>query len=163
METTDNAMDFNDYLSYDPETGDLFWKPDANKSHRWNARWAGKSAGCRKKKHVVIQIYGKFYQAHRVIWHMRTGAWPEGEIDHKDRDGFNNRWDNLRVATPAQNLVNRDFKRGAMRGVTLSKGKYYQAQIGYRGKNIFLGTYKTAEEAHAAYLQKAKELYGEFA
>jgi hypothetical protein len=37
------------------------------------------------------------------------------------------------------------------------------AKIGFEGRQIYLGYYQTAEEAHAAYYAKAQELFGEFA
>jgi hypothetical protein len=35
--------------------------------------------------------------------------------------------------------------------------------IKYQNRGRFVGYYDTAEEAHAAYLQKATELFGEYA
>ncbi len=49
-----------------------------------------------------------------------------------------------------------------LKGVYQRDGKY-RAQIQVNGKKIMLGTYLTAQEAHAAYCEAAKIHYKEFA
>jgi hypothetical protein len=44
---------------------------------------------------------------HREIWEHRFGPIPEGmEVDHKDRNGLNNRKDNLHLVAHQRNTVN---------------------------------------------------------
>jgi hypothetical protein len=69
-------------LQYDPNTGDLRWKPrDVNRPNdkRWNKIWVGVRAGClHHRGHIVIGLDGKFYQAGRLIWFMENG--PKGRL-----------------------------------------------------------------------------------
>ena len=74
-----------------------------------------------------------------------------------------NRIDNLRDATHAQNCMNRKPMGRS------SKGCYWQekrgkwiAQIGFKGKRITIGYFNTEGEASLAYEAKSKELHGEF-
>lgn len=43
---------------------------------------------------------------HRLAWRLVRGQWPVGEVDHIDRDRLNNRIENLRIATHAENNCN---------------------------------------------------------
>jgi hypothetical protein len=98
----------------------------------------------------------------RLAWFYTTGAWPKDQIDHIDGNKSNNRFANLREATPSQNTQN---QRRAMRtnklgilGVILARGKF-RAQIWFDGKNKFLGYFATAEAAHAAYLAAKRKFH----
>ena len=155
-------------LDYDPETGVFTWRERSDASPQWNGRYAGKIAGGIDKRprrsYIKIRIGGKLFYAHRLAWLWMTGTWPT-EIDHRDCDGVNNRWDNLRVCTSRQNQGNRRAQRNntvGLKGVSRSRGKYF-AQIRVDGLTQYLGTFDTAKAAHAAYCQKAVEVFGEFA
>jgi hypothetical protein len=51
-----------------------------------------------------------------------------------------------------------------LKGVKWHRGaKKWQSRIFFQGKEIYLGLFKTPQEAHAAYCKAAKELFGEFA
>jgi hypothetical protein len=93
-----------------------------------------------------------------------TGKFPEQEIDHIDGDGTNNRWENLREATRAQNNANcRGYNKCGIKGV-YQRGPSWIAQISPNGgRSIHLGCFRTPEEAHAAYLAAAHKYFGEFA
>lgn len=138
---------------YDPETGVL------------TRRKSGKVAGCLDvdSGYVRVRVDNVLMRAHRVIFAMVTGKWPELDIDHEDRNRSNNRWLNLREANDEQNNANSVRSNAVgLKGVYRMKGKF-QAQIQSCGHRINLGTYVTPEEAHAAYAAKAIELFGEFA
>lgn len=96
---------------------------------------------------------------HRVIM-----KFPEGlEIDHIDGDGFNNRRNNLRIATRAQNGANRgktNANTSGYKGVSFrARDKRWVAMCGGR----YLGYFLTAEDAAKAYDQEATARYGRFA
>lgn len=99
---------------------------------------------------------------HREILGLGLGEYG----DHIDRDSLNNRRNNLRKCTTAQNAANRAatiFNPLGLKGVTRGKNGKFDAMIGKDGKTIFLGAYNTPEEAAAAYAGAARALNGRFA
>jgi hypothetical protein len=122
-------------------------------------------------RYIYIGIEGKNYLAHRLAWLYVYGEWPK-EIDHANRDGLDNRIQNLRKATRSQNQINKPRRNGVAgsKGVVIDRGSKtdprparYHARIGYKGQKLSCGYFKTLEEASAAYAAKAKQLYGDFA
>jgi hypothetical protein len=140
-------------IYYDPETGIFTWKEKPNpKNERmikvWNSHYSGKRAGtvgCNRPGQFrrLINIDRHPYKEHQLAWVIMKGEWPTHEIDHRDLNGTNNIWDNLRAATGTQNKGNRrgTSKIGMPKGVQpISSGKYF-AQIKIHGKNSYLGTF----------------------
>lgn len=104
---------------------------------------------------------------HRVILERIIGRPLEnGEyVDHINGNGLDNRRENLRIATNSQNQANRGLNRNnttGYKGVVKKKNRY-AAQINVHGVTRHIGYFKTAEDAYAAYCEKAKALFGEFA
>ncbi len=180
------AERLRELTDYDPETGVFTWrerpaiegetKKQAAVRGAWNAQWAGKAVRLihsqppgAKTSHFTIRILGKHYGAHRLAWLHVTGSWPKHQIDHRDNDGQNNRFDNLREATHGQNQCNKGVLRNNNLGIKgvhyrphrLGKKKFY-AQIKINGCVKFIGWYATGEEAGEAYRAKAAEVHGEF-
>jgi hypothetical protein len=106
------------------------------------------------------------YHAHRLAWLYMTGAWPTGgEVDHIDTDRGNNVWTNLRDSTRRQNGSNVDIRSNntsGFKGVSRCRAKW-TAHITVNYQAMHLGVFDTKEEAHAAYVEAAKRLHGEFA
>lgn len=113
--------------------------------------------------YVIFHVDGELHRAHRLAWLYVTGEWPETRIDHKDQDRKNNRWLNLRLATSKQNAENsrdRADNTSGYRGVVKRKDcARWLAQIRHNGKSIYLGLFKTPEEASAIYEAKRAELF----
>lgn len=88
-------------------------------------------------------------------------------FDHKDRNSFDCRKENLRPCTYSQNAMNRKKIAGCSskyKGVSWSKyANKWQASIKLNGKKIMIGRYANEDEAGLAYNQKALELFKEFA
>jgi len=149
-------------LDYDSETGVFRWRVQ-NKSNRKTV-----IAGCRaQSEHWSINIEGRRYRAHQLAWLYMKGEWGRPLIDHRDGNPLNNRWDNLRLGSHGDNAANRSrlrTNRSGFKGVCFDprRGKW-RAQITKDGRRFSIGSYATAEEAHAAYVAKARELFGEFA
>jgi hypothetical protein len=87
--------------------------------------------------------------------------------DHKDRDVWNNRKDNLRKCSRSQNACNsRLYNRNTSgyKGVSWdTRKKMWFAQIQKDHAHYDLGHYDVKEDAARAYNTKALELHGEFA
>ena len=146
-------------LDYDPLTGGLVRIANSRRSDL-----VGKPAGS-NRLYSRVSVDQKFYAAHRLIWMWMTGDDPgELEVDHIDRNPRNNRWDNLRLATPSQNNFNAKGKSrsGLPKGVKKNR-QGFGARITANGVVHWLGTYNTPEEAHQAYCVAAADLHGEFA
>lgn len=112
-----------------------------------------------------IYIYtldrGEAIYLHRLLLDANEGEL----VDHQDRDPSNNRKYNLRKATVSQNAANsgpRKTNTSGYKGVYKS-GLKWAAKIGINKKQVYIGTYATAELAAYAYDKKAKLLFGDFA
>lgn len=88
-------------------------------------------------------------------------------IDHKDRNPLNNKKENLRCCTNAENIRNRDLQSNntsGFKGVYFHTNKNkYQAQIKVNGRMIYLGLFENVKNAARAYNNAAARYYGEFA
>lgn len=90
---------------------------------------------------------------------------PKSHVDHRNRNGLDNRRKNLRIASRSQNQANVTLRRDntlGYKGVVLRRGGW-GAQIRHQGSRQWLGVHPTKETAARAYDTKALELFGEFA
>lgn len=146
-------------LDYDKNTGIFTW------TGKRKGTKAGKIAGTiSSDNYIQIQISGRLYRSHRLAWFYEYKKWPEGILDHIDRDTLNSAIDNLREASPSENQKNRGINRNSttgVKGVSLnSKTGRYEAYIKIYGKKKHLGLFNSIEEASAAQLKAEAEIYG---
>lgn len=147
-------------VHYSPETGEFRWLVTPGRRIR-----AGDQAGyVDERGYVRLRLRGKAYRAHRLAWIYMTGEAPPALIDHADGNTANNRWANLREATPTQNCAN-SARRNACgyKGVKKNRAGRFEASIRVDGRRQHLGTFNEARGAHAAYLAAAQSAFGEFA
>lgn len=140
-------------LNYDPGTG-LF----TYRNSRGRCRAGSVAGSFDKEGYVVIGLDYRAYKAHRLAWLYVTGAWPADQIDHIDGKQDNNRWANLRDADPSVNAQNRHRYKGVP-GVTPAAYGRFRAQIHVQGQKRYLGSFRSAEEAHAAYITAKRALH----
>ena len=143
------------------EDGDLYWIKTLSKRSV-----AGRRAGSiQSTGYIKTGIKGKCYQNSRLIWIMHHGDIPAGYVvDHINRDRLDNRLENLRLATIAENNYNMKAPRNkwGFRGVSRVKSSWCST-IHANGKSHYLGVYPTKEGAARAYNEAARELHGGFA
>lgn len=100
---------------------------------------------------------------HRVIMDDPDGF----QVDHIDGNGLNNRRENMREATNAQNAHNSRIQRNntsGFKGVSRhNRSAKWCAQIRLNGSCYRLGLFHTPEAAHAAYVAASEVMHGEFA
>jgi len=88
------------------------------------------------------------------------------QVDHANGDKADNRWSNLRPANDTQNRANQGKLRNntsGYKGVTYYRPNgSWQAQIGFHGKNIYLGRYNCPKVAYRVYERTGRILYGEY-
>jgi hypothetical protein len=151
-------------LRYDPDTGLLSWRVSRGSCAAGDCVGTVKVDGPRR--YVNVQLYGKMYKAHRLVWFLAYGRWPEGVIDHINGNGIDNRLANLRDATPSQNSANDRLRKPGKhpKGVSFdARSKRYLAKGCLNRKWIHLGSFRTADEAAQAYRTWRVAVHGEFA
>jgi len=147
--------------AFEYRDGNLIWRKCKKSEH------LGKPAGYLHSKHSrywSIQINGRSYLAHRLIWFYHTGQWPTNDIDHIDQNKLNNCIENLRECTRAENMQNKSKRpeKNPYTGVSKpNKSGKYEAYIGINRQRIYLGVFNTAEAARDAYLA-AKRIHHTF-
>lgn len=141
-----DAQDF-DWLS------EFKWQAVEDDNGRWYALckiWAG-------GRQITRQM-------HRMILHEMN---PKIYVDHRDRDGLNNRRSNLRRCTPRQNQANKVKEKNSTsqyRGVYWNKqNRRWCAAIREDHRKVWLGNFKDEREAALAYDAAAFRVHGEFA
>lgn len=151
-------------LDYDPETGVFTWLYRPQVCSRMRGKQAGSIIQGHACEYVVITVCLRKYRAHRLAFLWMTGEWPPELVDHIDKDGTNNQWSNLRLATHSQNAANMSTRnRTGFKGIMKTPRDRFAARLWVKGEFISCGTYDTPEEANAAYMEKARVHYGEFA
>lgn len=139
------------------------WSLEWSKEHRRKGKRADRP---NHQGYLVVKYMGYLFLAHRLVWRLHYGRWPDGLIDHADCNRSNNAIHNLREATVSQNRHNSNKvnSTSGFRGVCWNKnvGKW-QAQIGVNGRKLYLGLFDHPEDGAEAYREAAKKHFGEFA
>lgn len=146
------------------EDGNLVWKI---KKARANA---GDVAGCEVMCNGVlykqVKVDAKSHKLHRLVFAWHYGFMP-AYVDHIDRDGLNNRVENLREATQSQNMQNCKMKSS---NTSSARNVYWHARacrwfvrLTIDGKTKNFGTYKNLEEASVVAHRAREQHYGNFA
>lgn len=145
-------------LHYDPYTG-VFTR----RLKQSGVRQKSISGSVTNAGYLVTSVDQKVYKCHRLAWLYMTGKWPDGEIDHINCIRSDNRFENLRVVTRAQNMENqrkaqKSNKSSGVLGV-FKNGSGFAARISHNNSKVYLGTFKTIEEASAAYVAAKRLLH----
>lgn len=137
-------------VSADSPTG-LIWQ---DKVSSYSPITVGEPAGSMSNRgYYNVSVKGKTFRAHRVVYFLTHGEWPD-QVDHIDGNRGNNRPDNLRSVN---NLLNGHNRLGG-KGYYKKRDKY-QAYITVCNERKWLGVFATEEEARAAHLEARQRDY----
>ena len=152
------AAQVRSLLNYDPATGIFRWRVKPCQRLQ-----VGAIAGSR---HSVgywnIKIEGKLVMAHRLAWLITYGRWPANQLDHINGKRNDNRIDNLRECTRAENYQNKCLYKNntsSYPGVNQVHENKWRARIRLDGKLRHLGYFSTPEKAYQAYVLAKRELH----
>jgi len=152
----------NELFEYDKETGKLYWKVV-----RGRAKVGGEVGSVNSEGYILTTVNRKPYRAHRLVFLMHKGYLPKF-LDHINGDKKDNRIENLRPVSVAQNAQNAKISSrntSGYKGVYwISSMKKWRVQItGNGGKIIHLGCFENLEEAAEVVRVAREELHGNFA
>lgn len=137
---------------------------DKIKDYKWYSK---KVTGYRDETHhVMAGVKNEYGKATTITLHRLIMDAPKGmQVDHINGDTLNNSKDNLRLATASQNSANKRAQKNNKTGFAGVVKVYnkFRATVTYQGKQIYLGLFKTSQEAARAYDQKKLQLFGQFA
>lgn len=153
------AARLRELLHYEPETGVLTW--------RFARRGISPGpAGCVSGPgYLYVNVDGRKYLAHRLIWLYVHGSWPVHDVDHINCDRADNRLANLRDVERYVNNQNRsgvrsDNKASGETGVSWHiHSRKWRARIWLKGKEYRLGLFDTIDAAKACYLAAKREMH----
>jgi hypothetical protein len=152
-------------MTYDPQTGHLYRRVGRGNTHP--GRIAGGASTDRGLTYRLVQIDGRRYKAHRLVWFYVHGRWPRAMIDHIDGNGLNNALANLREANHAENGRNRGANTNSKSGIKgvrwHARTRKWVAEITVNRAIKYLGCFEDQADACAAYRAAAEEHHGEFA
>lgn len=145
--TLDEIEEMQRVTGYDLD-GFLFWAAPRQRVH------VGDRLGCLGSGgYVRTTIAGKCVTLHRAIWAWHHGYWPRLQIDHVNRIRHDNRIENLREVTPAQNSQN----NGAKGCYFHAARQKWMAKIQFNGVRKYLGSFDNESDARSAYLKAKHE------
>jgi len=146
------------WFRYDETDGNLYWKMRPSKKVN-----SGNKAGCKEENgYIVIGLKGRIYKAHNIIYimcHGENSIPPDKTVDHKDKNGYNNKIDNLRLATARQQKINQNRRGFHWR----KQNNKWQANHKTPVRQKSLGYFTTALQARLAYEKHTSALEPEFA
>ena len=149
----------NEIFEY--KDGHLYWKKKY--CHKINL---GQIAGSEKKRYWQTNIFGKRYYNHRLIYIMHYGE-IKNHIDHIDGNGKNNKIENLRDVTRAQNMWNSikpKNNNSGTKGISfLPRLKKWRARIKFNKKEFHIGVFEKKEDAIQKLNEFRAKYHGEFA
>ena len=164
MVTFIDAKQVRTLFSYDPETGIVTNSTGrgraSNGCESGTVHLCGPTGG--NKAYRRVRLDGKLIYTHRIIWVMMTGKQPN-VIDHKDGNGLNNKWENLRNVDQKTNGKNQKIHNTNTSGTSgvsyrTENGKW-RARIMVNQNQINLGTFHDKSDAILA-RKLAEQKYG---
>jgi hypothetical protein len=151
-----------DYVKqlFEYRDGVLYWKVNKGKVR------LGQKAGTLNNNYYRVQINGKQYRNHRIIFLMHHGFFSV-QVDHIDGNTLNNCIENLRSATSFGNNQNKRKSANntsGHKGVVWHKGKKkWQVQMSVNNKYKCFGSFEDLELADLVAQEARDKYHGAFA
>lgn len=121
----------------------------------WNATWNP----CIKSFYAVRSRKNQESSMARFL--LKAGC--QEQVDHINRNTLDNRrLGNLRLVSRSQNCMNRTVQNKTGFPGVIQREYGYLARINIEGKQLYLGTFPSAEEAFASYKAAHLKYYKEF-
>lgn len=160
---------FHEIMEYREEVvdgvlqGNVYWKNHGDKSYAWNCQYAGKRVGnlnitdgyC--KTSITYNNIRCPLKMHIIVFILNKNRYPDGHIDHIDRNKTNNLIKNLEDGTLSDNANNKGAQSNAashFRTVFKHKENKWRVRVKIDGIRICYGVFD--DELEAA--QKANEV-----
>ena len=136
------------------------------------ANFVGSIVGCKPKsisrnnRYTTTKIKGQHYSVHKLIYLWHTGVWAE-QLDHINKDSLDNRIENLRQATSAQNASNRKIftsNTSGVKGVSwhkVQKKWFVYVDVNKKRKNV--GYFSDFELADLVAIEARDKYHGVYA
>lgn len=156
------------------DAGVLRWRkrPEGHfrsRSKQWNGRYANTVVGTIDVDYRTVGLLGKRFLVSRIVFALTNSADPgDMFIDHINGNSLDDRPENLRTATNAQNVANasrvRRGSRSGVRNVSYNKrlGKWV-VTVGPDKSRRHIGVFKSLVDAKVAAQLARERIFGPFA
>lgn len=141
--------------------GNLYW------TNNGPIKMRGKLAGTiNERGYVKVSVADKRYGVHQIVFAMHNGYIPEN-IDHINGNKSDNRIENLRPATKAQNGYNRKLPpnntSGAKNVSYRADTNKWRVDVRVDGKSHCFGSYEDFDLAELVAIEARNKYHGKFA
>lgn len=147
---------------FDYRDGQLYWRVRPSTSVQIGAI----AGSVNSTGYKQTRIDKKIYLNHRIIflWHY---GWLPKNVDHKDKNPLNNKIDNLRSATEAENSWNAKLRvdnTSGIKGVYKTKSdKKWRVQVQVNNKRKNIGGFDDLELAELVAIMAREKYHGAYA
>lgn len=156
-----------EHLRYDGETGKFFWIKLPKRLNNQRLCFVGKEAGVvHHAGYIKLTLMGRPVSAHRLAWALYVGD-PPAEIDHINGIRSDNRLENLRPASRAQNMHNAKTKACSGSGKKNvqwdSQASKWRVRVRVNGVRHHIGRFVDFDEAVTAAQSFMQQHHKEYA
>jgi hypothetical protein len=136
-------------INYDPVSGVAKWNTKLYRGKHSAGDVINNVHHNNKISYYRVQVCGVRYMLHKLIVLYMTGEYPTSKVDHIDGDGLNNKWDNLRHVTNAENGRNCSINSNNTSGhLGVSKFRNgWRVRVKFNGIEKHIGVFQDFDQA----------------